>query len=184
MPERTVILHPSCKTLGRPTARTFDVYFIKNLITAALLFLCLAHGHANPSKAPPTVQIPAEFEALLRSYERAWSAKDAAALARLFFPGGMALPNGSPPAVGNEAIAAEYAKNAGGPLSLRAIAFTQSTDLAYIVGGFSQSSAEPDAGKFVLVLRRGADGKWLIAADIDNLNFRPSRPPAQAASQP
>ena len=156
--------------------------YFKNAIATALLFLCLTHGHANTSKAPPSVQIPAEFETLLRSYERAWSAKDAAALARLFSPGGMALPNGSPPAVGNEAIAAEYAKNAGGPLSLRAIAFTQSNDLAYMVGGFSQSGSEPDIGKFVLVLRRGADGKWLIAADIDNLNFRPSRPPGQAAS--
>ncbi|HSW06482.1 YybH family protein [Aquabacterium sp.] len=151
-------------------------------LAAALLFSCLTHAQANPGKTPPSVQIPAEFETLLRSYERAWTAKDAAALARLFFPGGMALPNGSPPAVGNEAIAAEYAKNAGGPLALRAIAFTQSRDLAYMVGGFSQSSSEPDMGKFVLVLRLGADGKWLIAADIDNLNFRPSRPPAQPAS--
>lgn len=156
-------------------------------IAAALLLSCLTHGQANTSKVPPSVPIPAEFEAVLRGYERAWAAKDAAALARLFSPGGMALPNGSLPAVGSEAIAAEYAKNADGPLSLRAIAFTQSDDLAYMVGGFSQSSTEPDVGKFVLVLRRSADGRWLIAADIDNLNFRPPRrpaPPTPAASRP
>jgi hypothetical protein len=50
------------------------------------------------------------------------------------------------------------------------------------VGELGQSRAGPDVGKFVLVLRKAADGRWLIAADIDNLNVRPSRPAPQAAS--
>lgn len=34
-----------------------------------------------------------------------------------------------------------------------------------------------DSGKFVLALRGGGDGRWLIAADMDNSNRRPSIPP-------
>jgi hypothetical protein len=35
-----------------------------------------------------------------------------------------------------------------------------------------------DSGKFVLALRGGEDGRWLIAADMDNSNRRPSAPPS------
>ena len=32
-----------------------------------------------------------------------------------------------------------------------------------------------EGGKFLLALRRGGDGRWLIAADLDNAN-RPPQP--------
>jgi hypothetical protein len=38
------------------------------------------------------------------------------------------------------------------------------------VGGFASNESQPDAGKFVLALRRDASGRWFIAADIDNGN--------------
>lgn len=129
----------------------------------------------------PSVAIPPEVDALLRAYEKAWSARDVDGLAALFVADGLALPNGSAPARGAAAIAAEYSKNAGGPLALRPLAFHQVQDLAYMVGGFSQKAGQPDFGKFVLVLRKGSDGTWRIAADMDNMNMRPSRPAPQAA---
>ena len=45
------------------------------------------------------------------------------------------------------------------------------------VGAFAPAAGEPDSGKFVLVLRRGADGDWKIAADIDNVNAEPEPEP-------
>lgn len=126
----------------------------------------------------PTVTVPDEVDALLGSYARAWAAKDTQALAGLFTDEGMALPNGDAPAVGAAAIAAAYAKNAGSPLHLRPIAFEQSGDLAYVVGGFGPAPEGPEFGKFVVVLKRAPDGTWRLVADIDNMNA----PPPAAAS--
>jgi ketosteroid isomerase-like protein len=138
---------------------------------------------ALPTVALPTVTLPPELDRVLRDYERAWMQKQPSALAALFTAQGMALHNGSPPARGAAQIAARYAETAGSPLSLRPLAYSVSHDMAYIVGGFASAAGESDSGKFVLVLRRGGDGDWKIAADIDNMNALPAAPmpePAQA----
>lgn len=141
-----------------------------------LLVPALACGLA--AQAPPSVALPPELDRVLRDYERAWTAKDPAALARLFTAEGMALPSGQPPAQGAASIRQAYAQHAGSPLALRALAYATSGDLAYIIGGFAPAPGQPDLGKFVLVLRRGAGGRWLIAADMDNANQRrPALPP-------
>lgn len=147
------------------------------LITVSLLSVS-APGLAE-RMPQPSVTVPAEVEALLGSYARAWAAKDTQALAGLFADDGMALPNGDAPAVGAAAIAAAYAKNAGSPLHLRPIAFEQSGDLAYVVGGFGPAPEGPEFGKFVVVLKRAPDGAWRLAADIDNINA--PQPPAASA---
>lgn len=132
---------------------------------------------ALPTLALPTVTLPPELDRVLRDYEQAWMQKQPAALAELFTTDGMALQSGSPPARGAAQIAARYAETAGSPLSLRPLAYSVSHDMAYIVGAFAPAAGEPDSGKFVLVLRRGADGDWKIAADIDNVNAAPEPEP-------
>lgn len=141
---------------------------------------------ASVAQPQPSVVLPPEIDRVLRDYERAWMARDAEALARLFVPAGMALPNGQPPARGADAIRQVYAGPAGTPLALRPLAYESAGDLATVVGAYAGAPGRPDIGKFVLVLRRGADGRWGIAADIDNLNATPTAPapPAAAASTP
>lgn len=156
----------------------------KRLLTAGCLAIAAASPalHAQPAAGGPpaaslpSVELPPALAQLLRDYERAWTAKDVSALAGLFTADGMALPNGSAPARGAAAITSAYAQGAGGPLALRALAYAQSQDFAYIVGGFAPEAGKPDFGKFVLVLRRADDGRWRIAADIDNMNALPPRP--------
>lgn len=136
---------------------------------------------SKPAMAPaaaPTVSLPPAIDRVLRDYEKAWTAKDDAALAKLFTDDGYALPSGQPPAKGADAIRAAYAQNAGSPLALRALHYAESGEMAYVIGGFGGAADKPDFGKFVLVLRRGGDGVWRIAADMDNANAMPKRAPA------
>jgi len=139
---------------------------------------------ANPTQAAaqvvqqqPSVTLPSELDRVLRDYERAWQARDPAALAGLFTEDGMTLSAGRPLRRGRSAIQEGYAGN-GGPLSLRAVSFAAGDSVGYIIGGYSEQSGQPDIGKFVLALRRSPGGPWRIAADIDNSNQPPRlRPP-------
>lgn len=131
----------------------------------------------TPTPAPPlpSVELPPELDRVLRDYESAWTAKNGEALSRLFTEDGFVLPNGGPPARGRNAIRRTYAK-AGGPLVLRALAFATEGPVGYVIGAYGRSAESGDTGKFVLALKRRADGRWMIAADIDNSSSRPMPP--------
>lgn len=137
----------------------------------------------TPAPPPPSVDLPPELDRVLRDYERAWHAKNAEALSRLFTEDGFVMPNGGLPARGRGAIRRTYAR-AGGPLVLRALAFGTEKSVGYIVGAFGRSEEAGDSGKFVLVLRRGNEGRWMIAADIDNSNSRPIPPSPTPTMRP
>ncbi|MEM7415680.1 MAG: nuclear transport factor 2 family protein [Gemmatimonadota bacterium] len=118
---------------------------------------------------PPTIDLPAGLDAVLRGYEAAWTARDADGLAALFTEDGYVLRPGYPPVVGRDAIRRAYA-NSGGPLALKAYAYAIEGDVGYIVGGFALSADSPEVGKYTLTLRRQASGAWLIFSDMDNGN--------------
>jgi ketosteroid isomerase-like protein len=128
----------------------------------------------TPTLEPPlpSVELPPELDRVLRDYERAWAARNSEALSRLFTEDGFAMPNGAPPIRGRAAIRRAYGRS-GRPIALRALAFSTEGGVGYIIGAFRRRDETNDLGKFVLVLRRGKDGRWLIAADIDNSNSRP-----------
>ena len=129
-----------------------------------------------PSPPLPSVQLPPELDRVLRDYERAWQGRDAPGLAALFAEDGFVMSNGQPPVRGREAIRERYA-GAGGDLALRALDFRIDGTIGFIIGAFGSAAGSPDTGKFVLALRKGADGRWLIAADMDNGNQRPRTAP-------
>ena len=120
------------------------------------LTLTLASCATPPGRASDA--LPARFEAILRSYEAAWQARDAAALTDLFTEDGWVMSSGRPPAHGHDAIAKRY-QGSGGPLALRCLHWEQQGDLAIILGGYGRSRGKPDSGKFTLTLRRGEDGR-------------------------
>ena len=142
------------------------------VVLASLLGARPAAGQASPvADTLPTVVLPPALDRVLRDYERAWRARDAAGLAALFTEDGFVLSGGRPPVRGRDAVRARY-EGAGGPLHLRAVAFATSDTVGYIIGTYGATPAQIDEGKFVLALRRARGGPWRIAADMDN----PSQP--------
>ncbi|MEO8449413.1 MAG: nuclear transport factor 2 family protein [Gemmatimonadota bacterium] len=121
---------------------------------------------ADPLGLPP-VTLPPALDRVLRDYEDAWKGADGARLAAIFTEDGFTLSNGSVPIRGRAAIARWHTRS-GGELTLRAFAWATSDSVGYIVGGYGYPGMTGPGGKFLLALRRGSDGKWLIAADMDN----------------
>lgn len=123
---------------------------------------------------PSAVSLPPAFDRVLRDYEAAWREGDGTRLAALFTEDGFAVQSGSPIRRGKAAIAGGLTKP-GGALQLTAYAHSSSGDVGYIVGGYRYPTTVGAGGRFVLALRRGADGLWLIAADLDNSGPPPAR---------
>src|SRR5262245_16091757 len=119
------------------------------------------------AQMPPAISLPPAFERVLRDYEAAWRDGDGSRLAALFTEDGFAIQSGSPIRRGRAAIAGGLTKP-GGTLQLSAYAYSSSGNVGYIVGGYRYPTTVGAGGRFVLALRSGPDGRWLIAADLDN----------------
>lgn len=119
------------------------------------------------AQSPPAITLPPAFDRVLRDYEAAWRDGDGPRLAALFTEDGFAIQSGSPIRRGRTAIAGGLTKP-GGPLQLSAYAYSSSGDTGYIVGGYRYPTTVGAGGRFLLALRSGPDGRWLIAADLDN----------------
>jgi len=142
---------------------------VRVVVAAAIGVLSAASAARSANLEPPSVALPADLDRVLRDYEKAWRAHDAAALVDLFTEDGFVLSPGSPPVRGRAAIARHYA-GAGGGLYLRAFGYRVDGRLAWIVGGFAHAEGAPEDGKFTLTLRRGDGGRWRITSDMDNGN--------------
>ena len=130
-----------------------------------------------PDPAPlPSVTLPPELARVLTDYETQWRF-GGDSLVKLFTEDAVLTVGGKPPARGRAAIGAHYA-GPKGPLALRAIAYAAEGDIAYIIGGYASSRGEPDIGKFVLTLKKGPSGRWMIFSDMDTGNSAPQRRPS------
>lgn len=152
----------------------------RSRVTRSIVALTLVIATARTiAQAPPDAQLPQAislppaFDRVLRDYEAAWRDGDGPRLAALFTEDGLAVQSGSPIRRGRAAIASGVTKP-GGTLQLTAFAYSSSGDVAYIVGGYRYPTTEGAGGRFVVALRSGPDGRWLIAADLDNSGPRPA----------
>jgi ketosteroid isomerase-like protein len=148
---------------------------MRRLIFVVLLLVISEPAFAQEQatyEALPSIQLPAPLDRVLRDYETAWANGDEAALAALFTDDGF-VPTPLGWVRGRAGITRVY-ENSSGSLVLRAIAFSVSDSVGYIIGAYNYGAVvgATDVGKFVLALRKDATGKWLIAADLDNSNRR------------
>jgi ketosteroid isomerase-like protein len=147
------------------------------LVVAALVSQAAGSGGGEL----PSVTLPPALARVLTDYESAWERKDHRALASLFADDGFVLSSGGPPVRGRRDIEAHYLGH-GGPLSLRALAYSVEGSSGYIIGAYARDKGGPDVGKFTLTLRKGSDGRWLIVSDMDNGNSKPAPCPGPAGS--
>lgn len=150
------------------------------VLAACAVLLTAVAARAQPAlprdAAPPAaVTLPPELDRVLRDYERAWRDGNGPALAALFTDDGLAVQSGSPIARGHAAIAGNIS-GPGGTLQLSAFAYAVSGRVGYIVGGYRYPETTSAGGRFVLALSQGADGRWRIAADLDNSGPPPPAP--------
>jgi ketosteroid isomerase-like protein len=133
-----------------------------------------AQGTAPTTAAAPlpTVSLPPELDRVLRDYERAWRAGDAAGLSALFAEDGFVLQGGRAPVRGRDAIRTAYTGQGGAGLRLRALAYSVADTVGYIIGAYGYGETPGDQGKFTLTLRRSRGGAWLIFSDMDNASIR------------
>jgi ketosteroid isomerase-like protein len=152
---------------------------MRRLLILCLLAFSVPLSPAGAQSSDPLgvdpVVLPPGLDRVLRDYEAAWEAGDGARLAALFTEDGFALNNGSLPVKGRARIS-QMLTRPGGDLQLRAFAWAADDSVGYIIGGFRYPGSTGPGGKFLLALRRGPEGRWLIAADMDNNAASPRRP--------
>lgn len=142
------------------------------VLRVLLLSVALAAPQSALAQSPDPlgvdpIVLPPALDRVLRDYEAAWKAGNGAQLASLFTEDGFALNNGSMPIKGRARIA-QMLTQPGGDLQLRAFAYAMDDSVGYIVGGFRYPNSTGPGGKFLLAVRKAPDGRWLIAADMDN----------------
>jgi ketosteroid isomerase-like protein len=151
------------------TAVAFSLMLVTNSLPAQNI------SRPAADRALSDVALPPELDRVLRDYEHAWRTGDTTALASLFAEDGFLLQSHRTPIRGRPAIQAAYDGEAGGPLRLRALAFSAAETIGYIIGAYSYGSTSGDMGKFTLVLHRAPGEPWLIFSDMDNLSAKPQR---------
>lgn len=126
----------------------------------------------HPSQRPPpdplpTVALPPGLERVLRDYERHWHAGNADELVALFTEDGFVARRGG--WIRGQPGLREALQRTSSDLRLRAVAYAVDGRVGYIIGayGYGNEPPIPDRGMFILTLRQGEDGRWLIAADLD-----------------
>lgn len=149
------------------------------LLLALVITATASHAQtpdATPAAPLPSITLPPELARVLTDYETQWRF-GGDSLIKLFAEDAILTVGGKPPARGHAAIAAHYA-GPKGPLALRAIAYAMDGNIAYVIGGYAMERGAPDIGKFVLTLKKGPSGRWLIFSDMDTGNSAPQRRPA------
>jgi uncharacterized protein (TIGR02246 family) len=121
-------------------------------------------------------------EAAIRAASKEWSdaeaGKDLKKCVSFYAEDGERFATGSPLIVGRDALRKEWAKYLSAPGSFHwttsKVEVAGSGDLAYETGVFAIKTVDKNQqpaiinGKYVLVWKKQANGKWKVVADIDN----------------
>lgn len=155
------------------------------VLVAACVVAC-----SQPAPAP-VANAPADLEAigtLRAAVAAAYNAGDAVALGNTYTDGAVSMTNMQPTATGRAAIvAAQTATFSQFGVSMRITPEeTRTLDSSGFERGRYTLNLTPKAGgsptmvegRYVVILEKGADGRWLISHDMDNTAAPPPAPAA------
>lgn len=148
---------------------------MKKVVLFALTVLIAARLQAGPD--PRSSGDTSGLAQLQTEWVAAANAKDSARVAALYAENAVLMPPNAPMAKGRPAIQAVWQgmmdENAR-DIALTAVDRSVSGDLGYEAGTYTLNMGAPggpvasDKGKYLMTLRRGPGGKWLIQNDIFN----------------
>lgn len=125
--------------------------------------------HPSQRAAPeplPSVELPTELARVLREYEQHWREGNAQGLVQLFTEDGFVARRGGW-IRGRDGLERSL-QGTSSDLRLRAVAYETDDRVGYMIGAYSYGpDSSADRGMFILTLRKGHDGRWLITADLD-----------------
>lgn len=148
--------------------------------------LASACGGAAPEQAASTPADPAPINDVRASYQAAYNAGDAAAVAALFTDDAISMPDHHSALEGKAAIQ-QYLEQIfsqyTATISITPADTEITGDVAHEHGSFSITvtpkaggNTVTDGGKYIVILKRQSDGAWKIHHDIDNSNSPPPTP--------
>ena len=139
-------------------------------VLGVLLFASFAsaQGSTKATKAGGA----ATPDELRERWAAAANAKDAAGIAALYMEDALLMPSNAPTAKGRVAIQAALQgmlEQGAHDISLSKVDGGMSGSWGYEAGTYGATfGTSKDKGKYLLTLKKGADGKWLIQDDIFN----------------
>jgi uncharacterized protein (TIGR02246 family) len=148
----------------------------KSAIAASLLLLAAGLVSAQTGTSAGAAA-PAGLTQIRQAFVTAANAKDAAALTALYTDDALLMPSNSPAVKGRAAIMAFWKgmlDQGARDVSLGWTAGALMSDSGYEAGTYTftmaPASGQPasDKGKYLLTVKKGADGKWRINNDIFN----------------
>jgi uncharacterized protein (TIGR02246 family) len=160
--------------------------FSRYAILAAIVSAAACGGSSTPTTPGDTAPI-AEMR---DKYIAAFNAGDAAGVAALFAEDAVSMPDHHVALEGRAAIES-YMRDTFAQYTTNITVTPGETevmgDIAHEHGSFTTTitpkaggNAMTDTGKYLVILKRGSDGRWLIHHDIDNANVAPPTPSSQA----
>lgn len=167
---------------------------LKGLVVVSAVALAGACGGVSETPADGDT---APIDDVRNRYVAAYNAGDAAGVAALFAEDAVSMPDHRPALEGRAAIerdAQEMFSQYNVSIDVTPGETEVTGDIAHEHGRFSVSltpraggDAMTQTGKYLVILKRGSDGTWLIHHDIDNTSEMPPGPAAAAevpAGQP
>jgi uncharacterized protein (TIGR02246 family) len=162
-----------CQADRLPTSGKYSKIDAKMTVRAGFglilpLLAVVACSPGAPAGAPAARQA---IEAAVTRYVAATNRGDADALMELYAEDAVLLPPDHEPIEGREAIGAFWRQGTDQGLEVSTMRVETDGKIGYLVGRYRlPATAEdpPDSGKYVMCLKREADGSWKLTADIWN----------------
>jgi len=161
---------------------------MKRTLVAALCVIAVAVACTPAGPQHDTAADLAALGKVRDAYMAAFKAGDAAAIGALYTADAHIMNNAQPTAIGSQAIAAALKpvmdQMAGHDIVLTPDKTDVSGDVAYETGSYKTTmtpkgaAAMVEEGRYLVVLRRQADGSWKLADDMGNLPTGPAPMPA------